>query len=80
MTYKRNLTAKEKILLVLAEKGSCSLEELEKYTRIKRNVLLVHLTQLAKEGIVYRGWGRFGGKKFRKYSLKTKYLEELKLE
>ncbi|XAF01980.1 ArsR family transcriptional regulator (plasmid) [Sulfolobus tengchongensis] len=60
MTYKRNLTAKEKILLVLAEKGSCSLEELERYTGIKRNVLLVHLTQLAKEGIVYRGWGHFG--------------------
>ncbi|ABP94307.1 MULTISPECIES: ArsR family transcriptional regulator [Metallosphaera] len=80
MTYKGHLTAKEKILLVLAEKGSCSLEELEKYTRIKRNVLLVHLTRLAKEGLVYRGWGHFGGKTFRKYSLKSKYKEELKLE
>jgi len=80
MTYKNTLTAKEKILLILSQKGSCSLDELERYTGIKKNVLLVHLTKLVQEGLVYRTWGHYAGRKFRKYSLKTKIKEELKLE
>lgn len=74
------MTGKEKIIAVLLSKGSCTFEELQKHTGLKESVLNVYLSQLAREGIISRGWLHYGGKKFRKYSLKTKYIEELKLE
>jgi hypothetical protein len=43
-----SLTISEKILLVLQEKGCCSLEELERYTKVRRNELLVYLTKMTK--------------------------------
>ncbi|WP_062088641.1 DNA-binding protein [Sulfolobus acidocaldarius] len=74
-----SLTISEKILLVLQEKGCCSLEELERYTKVRRNELLVYLTKMTRQGIVTRSWGHFAGKKYRKYCLKTTLKKELNL-
>ena len=76
----KDLTQKQKILIVLAEKGSLTLEELERYTKIPRASLLKNLTELKKEGKITRGWLHIGGKKYRKYSLKTTILKELGIE
>lgn len=51
---KKELTQKQKILLVLAERGALTLEELERYTKIPRNSLLKNLSQLAAEGKITR--------------------------
>ncbi|WP_338601335.1 winged helix-turn-helix transcriptional regulator [Sulfolobus tengchongensis] len=80
MTRKGNLTGKEKIIAVLTQKGVCTFEELLKHTGLKESVLNVYLSQLAKEGVISRGWLHYDGKRFRKYSLKSKYKEELKLD
>jgi hypothetical protein len=53
------------------KRGSLTLEELERYTKIPRNSLLKNLSELAAEGKISRGWLHIGGKKYRKYSLKV---------
>jgi predicted ArsR family transcriptional regulator len=73
----KSLTQKQKILVVLAKRGSLTLEELERYTKISRNSLLKNLTDLAAEGKISRGWLHIGDKKYRKYSLKVSVLREL---
>ena len=72
---KERMTLSQLILIYLAQRGCLTLEELEKYTNAKRNVLLVTLTRLHKKGLLYRKWRRFGGRKFREYCLK--YREEI---
>ncbi len=72
---KEKMTLSQLILIYLSNKGCLTLEELEKYTNAKRNVLLVTLTRLHKKGLLYRKWRRFGGRKFREYCLK--YREEI---
>ena len=80
MSKKPKLKVRDRILIVLAKKHCLSLEELEKYTGINRKTLLVYLSRLVKAGIVSRIWGSFGGKKYRKYCLKTVVKEELGIE
>jgi len=75
-----NLRIRDKILIVLSRKHCLSLEELEKHTGVKRDILKVYLSQLARQGIVTRSWGSFGGKKYRKYCLKSSIKEELGVE
>ena len=70
----KSLTQKQKILLVLAKRGSLTLEELERYTKIPRNSLLKNLSELIKEGKITRGWMHVAGRKYRKYSIKTSIL------
>ncbi len=72
---KEKMTLSQLILIYLSNKGCLTLEELEKYTNAKRNVLLVMLTRLHKKGLLYRKWRRFGGRKYREYCLK--YREDL---
>jgi DNA-binding IscR family transcriptional regulator len=72
-----NLRIRDRILIVLARRHCLSLEELEKYTGVKRDILKVYLSVLARQGIVTRTWGSFAGKKYRKYCLKTSIKEEL---
>ena len=79
MGYGGKITNETKILLILAQKHCCSIEELEKYTKIPKEELKVYLSKLAKEGKISRSWGHFGGKKYRKYCIKTAILEELGL-
>ena len=76
----RDLTQKQKILLVLAKRGSLTLQELEKYTKIPRNSLLKNLSELASEGKISRGWLHVGGRTYRKYSLKTSISRELGID
>ena len=80
MSKKPKLKVRDRILIVLAKKHCLSLEELEKYTGVNRKTLLVYLSRLVKAGIVSRIWGSFGGKKYRKYCLKTVVKEELGIE
>jgi len=75
-----NLRIRDKILIVLARKYCLSLEELEKHTGVKCNILKVYLSQLARQGIITRTWGSFGGKKYRKYCLKSSIKESLGVE
>ena len=75
-----NLRIRDKILIVLARKHCLSLEELEKHTRVKRDILKVYLSQLARQGIISRTWGSFGGKRYRKYCLKASIKESLGVE
>jgi len=75
-----NLRIRDKILIVLARKYCLSLEELERYTGVKRNVLKVYLSILARQGIITRTWGAFAGRKYRKYCLKSAIKEALGLE
>jgi len=72
---KEKLTLVQLILIYLSNRGCLTLEELEKYTNAKRNVLLVTLTRLHNKGIIYRKWRRFGGRKYREYCLK--YRDEV---
>ncbi len=74
------LRIRDRILIVLAKKHCLSLEELEKYTGVKRDILKVYLSLMARQGIITRGWGSFGGRKYRKYCLKTSIKEELGVE
>jgi len=67
---KGKLSLVQLILIYLSNKGCLTLEELERYTGAKRNVILVTLTRLNKKGIIYRKWRRFGGRKYREYCLK----------
>ncbi|QXJ34167.1 DNA-binding protein [Saccharolobus shibatae] len=62
---KKELTQKQKILIILVERGALTLEELERYTKIPRNSLLKNLSQLAAEGKITRGWLDIGGRKYR---------------
>jgi len=76
----RELSQKQKILLVLAKRGSLTLQELEKYTKIPRNSLLKNLSELAAEGKITRGWLHVAGRKYRKYSLKVSVLRKLGID
>jgi DNA-binding IscR family transcriptional regulator len=78
--WEDNLRTRDKILIVLSRKHCLSLEELENYTGVKRNVLKVYLSLMARQGIITRTWGSFGGKKYRKYCLKTAIKEALGLD
>ena len=80
MSRKPKLRVRDRILIVLSKKHCLSLEELEKYTGVGRRALLVSLSRLVKAGFVTRTWGSFGGKKYRKYCLKTAIKEELGVE
>ena len=66
----RKLSIVQLILINLANRGCLTLEELERYTNSKRNVLLVTLTRLNKKGLIYRKWRKFAGRKYREYCLK----------
>jgi DNA-binding IclR family transcriptional regulator len=80
VSWQENLRNRERILIVLAKRHCLSLEELEQYTGIKRSELKVYLSWLAREGIITRTWGRYAGKKYRKYCLKSAIKEELGVE
>lgn len=80
MSWRDNLRIRDQILIVLARKHCLSLEELERYTGVKRNVLKVYLSILARQGIITRTWGAFAGRKYRKYCLKSAIKEALGLE
>lgn len=58
------LRVRDRILIVLARKHCLSLEELEKYTGVKRDILKVYLSLMARQGLITRLWGSFGGKKY----------------
>ncbi|MQL56603.1 DNA-binding protein [Acidianus ambivalens] len=70
MATKEKLSLTQLILIRLSTRGCQTLEELQAFTKAKRNVLLVTLTRLYKKGIIYRKWRKFGGRKFREYCLK----------
>lgn len=72
---KGKLTVRESIIAILSVKGSATLDYLAEKTGYDKNLLLVTLSNMAKEGIVTRGWMRYAGKKFRIYRLKGR--EEL---
>ena len=78
--WRDKLRNREKILLVLAKHHCLSLEELEEKTGIPRNELKVYLSWLAREGIIVRTWGKYAGKRYRKYCLRTAIKEELKID
>jgi DNA-binding MarR family transcriptional regulator len=67
---KEKMTLAQLILIYLSNKGCLTLEELEKYTNVNTQVLLVTLTRLHKRGLIYRKRRIFGGKRFREYCLK----------
>nr|WP_011229450.1 hypothetical protein [Sulfolobus sp. NOB8H2]CAA09138.1 hypothetical protein [Sulfolobus sp. NOB8H2] len=69
------LTVREAIIAILAAKGSATLDYLVEKTRYSKNLVLVTLSNMAKEGIISRGWMKYAGKKFRIYRLKGR--EEL---
>jgi len=66
---KEKLSLVQLILIYLANRGCLTLEELERHTGAKRNVLLVTLTRLHERGLIYRKWRHFSGRKFREYCL-----------
>ncbi len=72
MSVKDKLSISQLILIYLSNRGCLTLEELEKYTGAKRNVLLVTLTRMHAKGIIYRKWRHIAGKKFREYCLKNR--------
>ena len=72
---KGKLSLVQLILIYLSNKGCLTLEELERYTSAKRNVLLVTLTRLHRKGLIYRKWRHFSGRKYREYCLK--YRDEI---
>jgi DNA-binding IscR family transcriptional regulator len=74
------LRIRDRILIVLSRKHCLSLEKLEKYTKVKRDILKVYLSILARQGLITRTWGSFGGKKYRKYCLKSSIKESLGLD
>jgi len=70
LSVKDKLSLTQLILIYLSNRGCLTLEELEKYTGAKRNVLLVTLTRLHQRGVIYRKWRHIAGKKLREYCLK----------
>jgi DNA-binding MarR family transcriptional regulator len=66
------MTLTQLILIYLSNKGSLTLEELEKYTNVNTQVLLVTLTRLHKRELIYRKWRIFGARRFREYCLKLR--------
>ena len=78
--WRNKLRNREKILLVLAKHHCLSLEELEEKTGIPRNELKVYLSWLTRDGIVTRTWGKYAGKRYRKYCLKSAIKEDLGVE
>jgi len=69
---KGKLSLTQLILIRLAGRGCQTLEELERYTGSKRNVLLVTLSRLHKRGLIYRKWRHFSGRTYREYCLKNR--------
>ncbi|MFP3203559.1 MAG: DNA-binding protein [Sulfolobus sp.] len=67
---KMKLSLVQLVLIYLSNRGCLTLEELERLTNAKRNVLLVELSRLYKKGIIYRKWRHIAGKKVREYCLK----------
>jgi predicted transcriptional regulator of viral defense system len=80
MSRRDGLRVRDQVLIVLSRKHCLSLEELERYTGVRRDVLKVYLSRLTHQGLITRTWGSFGGKKYRKYCLKTSIKEELGVE
>jgi len=72
MNVKEKLTLVQLILIYLSNRGCLTLEELERLTSAKKNVLLVTLTRLHSRGIIYRKWRHLGGRKYREYCLKNR--------
>ena len=72
---KGKMTVREAIIAILAAKGSATLDYLVERTGYNKNLVLVTLSNMAKEGIISRGWMKYAGKKFRIYRLKGR--EEL---
>ena len=70
MSVKEKMSLTQLILIYLSNRGCLTLEELERFTGTKRNVLLVTLTRLHNKGIIYRKWRHFGGRRYREYCLK----------
>ena len=69
---KAKLSIVQLVLIHLANRGCLTLEELERFTRAKRGVLLVTLTRLYKRGLIYRKWRHIAGHKYREYCLKNR--------
>jgi len=69
---KDKLSLTQLILIRLTDRGCQTLEELERYTEAKRNVLLVTLSRLHKRGLIYRKWRHFGARMYREYCLKNR--------
>jgi len=67
---KGKLTVRESIIAILAAKGSATLDYLVERTGYNRNLILVTLSYMAKEGITTRAWMKYAGRKFRIYRLK----------
>jgi len=80
VSLRGNLRVRDRILIVLARRHCVSLEELEKHTKVRREVLKVYLSLLAREGVITRTWGSFAGKKYRKYCLRTAIKEVLGID
>ena len=80
MSWQENLRNRERILIVLTKHHCLSLEELEEKTGIKRSELKVYLSWLAREGIITRTWGKYAGKRYRKYCLRSAIKEALGVE
>ena len=72
---KGKMTVREAIIAILAAKGSATLDYLVERTGYNKNLILVTLSNMAKEGIISRGWMKYAGKKFRIDRLKGR--EEL---
>lgn len=72
---KGKLTVRESVIAILATKGSATLDYLVEKTGYNEGLILVTLSNMAKEGIVTRSWMKYAGKKFRIYRLKGR--EEL---
>jgi predicted ArsR family transcriptional regulator len=72
---KGKMTVREAIIAILAAKGSATLDYLVERTGYDKNLVLVTLSNMTKEGIISRGWMKYAGKKFRIYRLKGR--EEL---
>ena len=70
MSVKEKMSLVQLILIYLSNRGCLTLEELERYTDAKRDVLLVTLTRLHKRGLIYRKWRHIAGRKIREYCLK----------
>lgn len=67
---KGKLTVRESIIAILSVKGMATLDYLVEKTGYNENLVLVTLSNMAKEGIISRNWMKYGGKKFRIYKLR----------
>ena len=78
MPARDKLTVTQRILIVLAEKYCLGLDELKHYTGVKKSVLKVYLSRLARKGVITRKWRHLkDGTKHREYCLKTTIKGEL---